>query len=123
MLNLVTYSFYLAISLLITFRVGALLNHYGLVFLTNQLDGNHRLALALNNLLLIGYYLINIGYILLVLNFGGGDLLDGGLDSQLRFLTRNLGLVTLMLGAMHMILMYVLANWHPVITFNEEEQG
>lgn len=122
MLNLVTYGFYLAISLLITFRVGGLLNQYGLVFLTNQLDGNHRLALAINNLLLIGYYLINIGYILLILNLGGSELLDGGLDAQLNFLTRNLGLVTLMLGAMHMILMYVLANWHPTISFNEKQQ-
>lgn len=122
MLSLVTYGFYLAISLLITFRVGAQLNQYGLVFLTNQLDGNQRLALAINNLLLIGYYLINIGYILLILNLGGSDLLDGGLDAQLNFLTRNLGLVTLMLGGMHMILMYVLANWHPTIHFQADQQ-
>ncbi len=115
MLNLITYIAYLIISLLITFRVGALLSQNGAVFLTNQTHGNERLALAINNLLLIGYYLINIGYILLVLNLNDFTLYENtpGIDNQLYFLTRNLGLVTLMLGAMHMLLLYVLANWHP----------
>lgn len=121
MLNLVIYCFYLAISLLITIHIGKLLNQNGLVFLTNQLAGNKPLALAINNLLLIGYYLINIGYILLVLNVGTSAMSDGELNGQLYFLTRNLGLVTLMLGAMHMILLYVLANWNPTVLFTDEQ--
>ena len=58
------------------------------------------------------------------------SLINTGLDSpfprvsawlQLYFLTRNLGLVTLMLGAMHMILLYVLANWKPDVQVTEEQ--
>ena len=121
MLNLITYCFYLAISLLLTIHIGKLLNQNGLVFLTNHLGGNASLAAAINNLLLIGYYLINIGYILLVLNLGASAISSGELTGQLYFLTRNLGLVILMLGAMHMILLYVLANWNPSTQVTDEQ--
>lgn len=121
MLNLAIYCFYLAVSLLITIHIGKLLSQNGLVFLTHQLDGNKSLALTINNLLLIGYYLINIGYILLVLNLGASSMANGELNGQIYFLTRNLGLVTLMLGAMHMILLYVLANWNPRVSYTEEQ--
>ena len=112
MLNAITYLIYLTISGYITLSVGKTLNSNGLVFLTNHLDNNIRLATAINNLLLIGYYLINTGYILLVLNLNIHDEIDN-LGAQIRFLSLNLGLVTLMLGAMHMIIFYVLANWKP----------
>lgn len=121
MLNLAVYCFYLAISLLLTIHIGKLLNQNGLVFLTHQLAGDKALALTINNLLLIGYYLINIGYILLVLNLGASAMTKGELTGQIYFLTRSLGLVTLMLGAMHMILLYVLANWNPGVQPTEEQ--
>jgi len=121
MLSLVTYIFYFSISLLITFRVGARLNQYGLALLTNQLSENHGLASAVNNLLMLGFYLVNIGYILLILNLHSGDLMLGGFDSQFYFFTRNLGLVILMLGAVHMILTYVITHWHPIVIQSAEE--
>ncbi len=122
MLNTLTYLIYLAISAYITLCVGKALNQNGLVFLTNHLGGNQRLATAINNLLLIGYYLINTGYILLVLNLNTAIEVND-LQSMIQFLSLNLGLVTLMLGAMHMIIFYVLANWKPtnVITTIEAQ--
>lgn len=113
MLNVLTYLIYLIISAYITLSVGRTLNRNGLAFLTNHLGGNLRLATAINNLLLIGYYLINTGYILLVLNLNTEVDVDD-LAALINFLSRNLGLVTLMLGAMHLIIFYVLANWKPV---------
>jgi hypothetical protein len=122
MLNTLTYLIYLVISAYITLWVGRTLNQNGLVFLTNHLGGNQRLATAINNLLLIGYYLINTGYILLVLNMNTAVDLDD-LKALIHFLSLNLGLVTLMLGAMHMVIFYVLANWKPIniITAIEEQ--
>ncbi len=122
MLNTLTYLIYLVISAYITLSVGRALNQNGFVFLTNHLGGNQRLATAINNLLPIGYYLINTGYILLVLNLNTAIEVDE-LKSMIQFLSLNLGLVTLMLGAMHMIIFYVLANWKPtnVITTIEEQ--
>jgi hypothetical protein len=112
MLTALTYLIYLIISGYITLSVGKTLNTNGLVFLTNHLNNNRRLANAINSLLLIGYYLINTGYILLVLNLNTTSDIDT-LKDQIHFLSLNLGLVTLMLGAMHMIIFYVLANWKP----------
>lgn len=122
MLNTLTYLIYLTISGYITLSVGRTLNQNGLVFLTNHLGGNQRLATAINNLLLIGYYLINTGYILLVLNLNTSMAVNE-LGSMLYFLSLNLGLVTLMLGIMHMVIFYVLANWKPtnVITTVAEQ--
>lgn len=113
MLNTFTYLAYLIISAYITLGVGRSLNRHGLVFLDNHLEGNRRLAEAINGLLLIGYYLVNAGYILLVLNWNTQSNIDD-LNDLIRFLSMKLGLVTLMLGAMHMVIFYVLAHWKPV---------
>lgn len=122
MLNTFTYLAYLIVSAYITLGVGRSLHRHGLVFLTNHLEGNHRLAEAINGLLLIGYYLVNAGYILLVLNWNTHSDIDD-LNDLIRFLSMKLGLVTLMLGAMHMMIFYVLANWKPVnIVTSIEEQ-
>ncbi len=72
-------------------------------------------------MLLIGFYLVNIGYILLVLNLNSAESM-GELGFMIYFLSINVGLVTLMLGAMHLIIFYVLANWKPV-SFIEEKEG
>lgn len=119
MINFITYLIYLAISLATTWHLGRRLNQSGLVFLTHHLNGEQSLARAINSLLLIGFYLINIGYILLVINLHGiqvvGSELPTDLNNQIHFLARNIGLVVLMLGAMHMLLLYVLAHWHPTV--------
>ncbi len=121
MLNVLAYLIYLAISAYITLAVGKALNQHGLVFLTNHLSGNHRLATAINSLLLIGYYLINTGYILLVLTLSAMSVDDIGI--MIKFLSFNLGLVSLMLGIMHAVIFYVLTNWKPtnVITTVAEQ--
>lgn len=112
---LFTYTIYLLITLTVVFKVGNLLNRNGLMFLEDHLNGNTQLAQAVSNLLLIGFYLINIGYILLVINVRGFTPGAVGIDlyACLHFLTENLGLVLIMLGAMHMLLLYLLSNWRP----------
>lgn len=119
MINLITYLIYLAISLTATWHLGQRLNQSGLVFLTHHLNGEQSLARAINSLLLIGFYLINIGYILLVININGLHVVGSeqaiDLNNQIQFLARNIGLVVLMLGGMHMLLLYVLAHWHPSV--------
>lgn len=120
MFSLFTYGIYLAMSFTITFRVGNALAANGLVFLINQTRGNNSLAKAINNLLLIGFYLINIGYILLIINLQGFVPEFDSLQQQLNFLTFNLGLVILVLGLLHMLLLYVFSHWRPsVLTLDE----
>ena len=59
---IITYSFYLAITIALTVWVARTLFKNGKVFLIDIFHGNKELADSVNNLLLVGFYLINIGY-------------------------------------------------------------
>ena len=59
---LISYSLYLALTLLLTVWVARTLFRNGKVFLIDIFHGNKELAQAVNNLLLVGFYLVNIGY-------------------------------------------------------------
>ncbi|WP_431211927.1 hypothetical protein ACQ86N_40105 [Puia sp. P3] len=58
---LVCYSAYLVIIVLLTVWVARTLFRNGKVFLIDIFHGNEELARAVNNLLLVGFYLINKG--------------------------------------------------------------
>lgn len=98
MLILGTYMLYLVISVCITVWVGRSLNKNGRVFLVENFEGNESLADSVNHLLLVGFYLINFGYITLTLKYG-----DKPYDivQSVEFLSTKIGLVILILGAMH----------------------
>lgn len=114
---LVVYCLYLGVSLGVTVKVGAMLHQHGTVFLTHHLQGNEVLARSINNLLLVGFYLINIGYILIVMNvqrFGFDREPDGqDLSYCLYFLSSRLGVILLSLGGVHFVLLRVLVMWKP----------
>src|SRR5215510_11559305 len=62
---IVTYLVYIAVSLAITVWVGRSLHHNGRVFLVENFQGQERLADSINHLLLVGFYLVNIGVVVL----------------------------------------------------------
>lgn len=66
--NLLTYSIYLPIVLWITIKVGWLFYKNGEIFLLEIFDGND-IAKTINKMLLMGYYLVNIGCSLAVIAF------------------------------------------------------
>lgn len=120
--NLIVNLVYLSISLTVTIKVGALLHKHGTVFLIHHLQGLESLARSINHLLLVGFYLLNIGYILIVMNIHHFEL-NMGLDllnssSPLNFLSSHLGVVLLSLGIIHFVLLRVLVMWRPQITNN-----
>jgi hypothetical protein len=57
-----TYLMYLVITIALTIWVARTLFKNGKVFLVDIFHGNKDLADSVNNLLLVGFYLINIGY-------------------------------------------------------------
>ena len=59
---IITYSFYLIITIALTIWVARTLFKNGKVFLIDIFHGNKEVAESVNNLLLVGFYLINIGY-------------------------------------------------------------
>src|SRR2546423_12437230 len=65
-----TYLLYLAISIALTVWVGQTLFRNGLVFLIDVFHGDKPLADSVNHLLVVGFYLINFGYVSLALKLG-----------------------------------------------------
>ena len=59
---IVLYAAYLLITITVTIWVARTLFRNGKLFLVDIFHGNKELAEAVNNLLLVGFYLINIGY-------------------------------------------------------------
>lgn len=123
--TIVVYCLYLGASLGVTVKVGSMLHHHGTVFLTHHLQGQEALARSINNLLLVGFYLINIGYILMVMNaqrYGISRQLNSlDLASCLDFLSTHLGVILFSLGAVHFALLRVLVLWKPKL--NRSLQG
>lgn len=93
-----TYLLYLAISAAVTIWVARTLHRRGRIFLVTTFRGNEQLADSINDLLVVGFYLINFGYVTLALKYGTKPT---NLSESIEFLSTKLGLVLLLLGAMH----------------------
>ena len=93
-----TYLAYLAISIALTVWVARTLHKNGRIFLVDSFLGNEQLADSVNHLLVVGFYLMNIGYVALALK--NGVALTTGQEA-LEVLSSKVGLVMLVLGFMH----------------------
>ena len=93
-----TYLSYLIISVSLTVWVAKTLHRNGRIFLVDAFRGNEPLADSINHLLVVGFYLINIGYVSLALREGQ---MPVDLQGVLETLSRKVGVVLLVLGGMH----------------------
>jgi hypothetical protein len=89
---------YLAISVALTVWVAKTLHKNGRIFLVDSFHGNEALADSVNHLLVVGFYLINIGYVTLALKYANTV---AGAQEALELLSTKVGIVLLVLGAMH----------------------
>ena len=95
---LTTYVVYLIISICLTIWVARTLHKNGRVFLVDSFLGNEQLADSVNHLLVVGFYLINIGYVTLALKYGAAA---ASAQEAMETLSTKIGLVLLVLGGMH----------------------
>jgi hypothetical protein len=102
-----TYLGYLAISVLLTVWVARTLHKNGRIFLVDAFAGNEPLADSVNHLLVVGFYLINIGYVTVALKEGSAP---DNLQGVLELLSTKIGVVMLVLGAMHFFNLYVFSR-------------
>lgn len=104
-LTVVAYVIYLLISVALTIWVARTLSRNGKVFLADVLHGNEKLADAVNHLLVVGFYLVNLGFVTLYLKNS-----DEVTDARALFdaLSLKVGVVLLVLGVMHLGNVYVL---------------
>jgi hypothetical protein len=104
---IVTYIAYLAISVCLTIWVARTLHKNGRIFLVESFHGNEPLADSVNHLLVVGFYLINIGYVTLALKYSAGA---ANAQEALETLSTKIGLVLLVLGGMHFFNLYVFSR-------------
>src|SRR5215468_2916717 len=99
-----SYAVYLAVSLMVTVWVARTLHKNGRVFLVDAFHGNAELAGSVNHLLVVGFYLVNVGYVTLALKTGAILLTT---RSAIELVSQKIGWVLLILGAMHFFNIFV----------------
>jgi hypothetical protein len=97
-LTVVTYVAYLLIALPLTAWVARALHRYGQVFLIDVFNGDVDLAHAVNQLLVIGFYLLNFGYVAFFMTTTGNVANSRRL---LEVLSTKIGGVAVVLGLVH----------------------
>jgi len=102
-----TYIAYLLISVALTVWVARTLHKNGRIFLVDSFLGNEPMADSVNHLLVVGFYLINIGYVTLALKYG-----DKAADARtaLEILSTKVGLVLVVLGVMHFFNLFIFSK-------------
>jgi hypothetical protein len=103
----VIYFSYLAISVGLTVWVARTLHKNGRVFLVDAFHGNDQLADSVNHLLVVGFYLINVGYITLALKTTAAL---ATVREVIELESSKIGVVLLILGGMHMFNIFVFAK-------------
>jgi hypothetical protein len=104
----IVYALYLVIAIGITGWVAHILSTNGIVFLQQCFGQNERLARSTNHLLVVGFYLVNLGFITLTLSLGAEPTT---FPEAIRFLSSKVGLAVLVLGAMHFFNMGAIAQF------------
>ena len=96
--TVITYLLYLVLSIGLTAWVARTLFKNGRIFLVECFQGKEDLADSVNHLLVVGFYLVNAGFIALYLRLGMDVL---GTKHLLEALSAKMGVVLLVLGVMH----------------------
>ena len=118
----ITYLSYVCLSVALTVWVAQTLHKNGRIFLVDVFHGNEALADSVNHLLVVGFYLINFGYVTLALKLGYQvETAQEGIEA----LSWKVGLVLLVLGAMHFfnLLVFSRIRQRAVHGFNPARPG
>jgi hypothetical protein len=97
------YLIYLPVAIAMTIWVARTLHRNGRVFLLQAFHGREDMADAVNHLLVVGFYLINLGFIATALRYGAKP---HDVQEVIEFLSTKLGIVMVVLGAMHFFNMF-----------------
>lgn len=105
--TVITYLVYLGLSIGLTVWVARTLHQNGRLFLIDVFRGNEELAASTNHLLVVGFYLINLGYVSLALKLGT-EVQDA--RGSIEALSTKVGLVLVVLGGMHFFNLYLFSR-------------
>jgi hypothetical protein len=106
-IEIATYLLYLSISIAVTIWVAHTLHKNGRVFLVDVFHGNESLADSVNHLLVVGFYLINMGWVCLMLKLGYAI---ASPQEGIEALSVKVGTVLLVLGGMHFFNLFIFSR-------------
>lgn len=98
------YLVYAAVSVLLTVWIARTLFKHGEVFLEDVFSHHPRLSGAVNRLLVVGFYLLNLGYAFVTLR-GGHSVLTP--VQAIELLSMKLGALMIALGVLHFLNLYL----------------
>ncbi len=126
MFSLVNHIMYFVLSVLVTVTVAHTAHRISRPFVVDVFRGDEALADAVNRMLVIGCYLLNVGWVTFGVRFGDAptDLL-----SLIETVTTKFGWVVLILGVMHMLNVavltavrrYIVSQPMEIVEFLEED--
>lgn len=114
--NILAYAIYLSATLYIIYWLGRLFHRNGRIFILQLYEGNAEATDTINNILLVAYYLFNIGYAFLMLRYWEKVTTTAALIASL---SSNLGRLILILALTHysnLFLIYRLSRKHHTFT-------
>lgn len=120
--NIVAYIIYLALMVYIIVYVGKYFYTNGRVFIISLLNDNVSLADQINKLLLVAYYLFNIGYAFIKLKHWQKI---SNIEMLFSSLSVNMGILILILAVMHylnMLVIYYLSKSKSISITNKSFQ-
>jgi len=100
----IAYAVYLAVTLAVTVWTARTLHTSGRIFLVEAFHGNEALADSVNHLLVVGFYLINVGYVALALETQANV---ENARQAIELLSGKIGMVLMVLGIMHFFNLFV----------------
>lgn len=102
------YLIYLTLSIFVTVFVSRTLSRNGEVYLIDGFVGNVELAKSLNHMLVVGFYLLNLGFVFLRMN---QSVPLETIEQLIVYQTANIGFVLIVLGCMHFFNMLVIHKY------------
>ena len=87
-----------------TVWVAGTLHKNGRIFLVHAFQGNTELADSINHLLVVGFYLINVGYVTLALRTNAPA---DTVRQAIELVSDKVGTILVVLGVMHFLNLYV----------------
>ena len=103
-LTVIAYLLYLGIAVPLTVFVARTLHRHGALFLREVFHGNEQLAAAVNHLLVVGFYLMSLGYVSLYLR---ADASIPDAEGVVEHVSGKVGVVAIVLGVVHLANVYV----------------
>lgn len=95
-----TQGIYLFVSVGMTIYVAWSLKTNGRVFLLRTFEGDESITDSVNSLLVVGFYLLNFGWVLLWTKYG---VKPDSIETSIEFVTTKVGVVMLILGFLHFL--------------------